>query len=441
MKIETQNARYVHIPALGIIINEEIEKHFSHLIPPALDEAKIIAGIKRKITDQFIDKHVKCARTIVLCLTEQCNFRCRYCSYSGNYNGIRTHSKKKMSLDTAKKMFDLIVRLAGSEERSIRNNHINVSFYGGEPLLEIQLIRDIMDYAQQLFIRQGIDHKFKPRYRLSTNGYLLNKETVDFLVDRDVLIDISLDGPQEEHDKFRVTASGEKTWETIMANLEYIRSRYPDYYKDRVKFLCTIHPLHDYGKIDNFYICDNNLFYLDKVQANFVGMSNLKKEIKQEIDKKKKTQESLLYNIGSFKRLDDKLTMKRIDYDTYFTQMCFPGKTKIYVDTDGLLHICEKIKFNLPIGDVDNGLDYDKIRNILDMWADCIIRFRCWECPAWSICPVCLASMSEEKGDAQCTAKERVFRRLKEYIEYKENGKFAKITSIPSTAREYIASM
>lgn len=439
--IDTRNAGYVYLPELGIVVNSEIEKDFSHLFPGESDETKILAGIKRELTDEFIDTQIKSNRNIVFCLTEQCNFRCRYCTYSGAYEKVRTHSQKKMSLFTAGKMLDLITRLIAGEERTLKNKFVNISFYGGEPLLELPLIRDIMDYAEGLLIRKELNEKFKFRYRMTTNGYLLKSEVIDFLVERDVLIDVSLDGSQDEHDRFRVTSEGEKTWETIMSNLKDLKQKYPAYYWDKVNFLITLHPLHDYGKVESFFIENNELFRMDKVKVNFVGMSLLKKELKNSIDMRKEPQISHLNRKEVFEELDKKMTMSRISYNTTFTQMCFPGKARVFVDVDGKLHICERVKLDLPIGDVENGFDYNKIRYVHNLWSDCIIRYRCWECPAWSFCTVCLASMTDEKGNAACTVKDNALRTLTGYIENKEDEYHKRVGQNPRNPREYIRTL
>jgi uncharacterized protein len=243
---------------------------------------------------------------------------------------------------------------------------------------------------------------------------------VDFLVERDAQIDVSLDGPQGEHDKYRLTRNGDKTWATIMSNLSDIKKSYPDYYASRVKYQSTLHPLHDYSSIEKFFICDETLFGIDKVKTNFVNMYILNNDIKNEIVKKKVKQSSFLALKAIADRLDEKLTFKRINYNTNFTQMCFPGKTKIFVDVDGKLHTCERVKLDLPIGDVDTGFDYDKIRYILRLWHDIIIRYRCWECPAWAFCNVCLAQFYDEKGNENCAYKKSVKKTLTDYIKYKE---------------------
>ncbi len=420
MDIETKNAAYGLIPELGVLVNAELEKDFAHLVPEKLDEKKIIADLKKELSDNDIEEQLFSLRCITLNISEQCNFRCTYCTYSGNYPGERNHRQKSMSFSTARKAIDYLIAIISKKERKSKINFINIGHYGGEALLEFKLLQDVMAYTKKRFREKALKNKFIPEFRLNSNGYLLKDDIVDFLVEWDVTLDVSLDGPQGEHDKFRVTTSGDKTWETIVNNLNRIKERYPGYYKNKIKFLATLHPFHDYEKIDRFYLDNPDDFNPDNVTANFVNTLLLKEDIKKEFEKKP-YQSSLMNLIRTKERLDGKLTFNTIGYSTKFTQMCFPGAAKLFIDSDGKFHICERIKTNLPIGDVDNGYDYEAIRSVHRQWADEIIRLRCWECPAWSFCGVCAAQSEEEKGvRIECTYKDLAPQMLKRYIEYKE---------------------
>ena len=78
---------------------------------------------------------------LILQVTQQCNLRCKYCAYSGNYYN-REHSSERMSFDIAKKAIDFYL------ERSDSANELRLGFYGGEPLLEYELIKKCVDYIK-----------------------------------------------------------------------------------------------------------------------------------------------------------------------------------------------------------------------------------------------------------------------------------------------------
>ena len=420
VKIQSNHAKYSFMPQLGIVVNSELEGEFAHLIPGQLFEKKMIASIRNELSDKEIEERLCSIGNITLGITEQCNFRCSYCSYSGNYKIGRIHNRKCMNFTTARKAIDYLITLIINKKRNLKYNTINIGFYGGEALLEFKLVQKIMAYAKTKFQEKSLKDKFVLEFQLNTNGYLLKDRILDSLVEWNVKLSLSLDGPASEHDKFRLAASGNKTWEYIIDNLEQIKKKYPGYYENNIDFLVTLHPCHDYKKIDDFYFGDNDLFSPDRVTANFVSDLSLKKGIVEQF-KKAPPQSSRLILGQGIKNLDNKLTFKTIGYNTKFTAMCFPGGIKLFVDSDGNFHICERIKANIPIGDVDNGIDYERIRSVQRQWVDVIIRNRCWECQAWSFCGVCAAQSEEENGVViDCRFKDDALKRLKMYLDYKE---------------------
>ena len=140
-------------------------------------------------------------------ITEQCNFRCSYCIYSENYPNERIETSKNMSFDTAKKAVDGLVPLS--------KNNVMIGFYGGEPLLNMGLIRQIMNYSKEKFP----DKEFG--FSMTTNFFNADRYIQDIVNNR-MYINLSLDGPKEIHDKCRRTKNGKPTYDRIMSNLKKI---------------------------------------------------------------------------------------------------------------------------------------------------------------------------------------------------------------------------
>lgn len=443
MDIETVYSTYSLNPQLGILVNSELKNEFLHLIPDALDEDRIIAGLKMELSDEEIDAHMFSTNNFTFNLTENCNFRCKYCIYSGDYEMVRTHNQNKMSFETVRKMIEHIAKWVCSEKRKIKTNTINIGFYGGEALLEQPLIKKILNYIKKRFRKKKVLDKFNFRFHLNTNGYLLNDTTVDFLVENNIFIDVSLDGPREEHDKFRVTKNGDETWETIWSNLNRLKERYPKYW-NKVRFLITLHPGHCFEKIDSFVFDNPDFFNTNQVSAYTVNKRQLKEYAKKKFEKNQDQQRSLINLKKMGERLDNKLRMRSLNEETKFTAMCYPGEAKIFVDTDGSLHICERVKANLPIGDVNNGIDYKAVREIYRQWNEEIIRNRCWECDAWSFCGVCLSHNDAEKGiRIDCMYKKNAKKILLDYISFKEEEESKKLVmnNRPENIEDYIQEL
>lgn len=115
----------------------------------------------------------KTASLLILGITERCNLNCSYCSFTGGYSGRRTHSEKSMSFDTAKRAIVDYIANDPSEE-----GEYPITFYGGEPLLEFDLLRQIVDFAGNFAAELGK----KINFAITTNGTLLDDEFVDYLV-------------------------------------------------------------------------------------------------------------------------------------------------------------------------------------------------------------------------------------------------------------------
>lgn len=132
-----------------------------------------------------------CMRIMTLQVTQNCNLRCKYCVYSGSYSN-RVHSNKRMSFETAKSAIDFLYA------HSSMTTSIGIGFYGGEPLLEFDLLKKCVEYAKMKFIGKDLS------FTLTTNATLLTEEIMKFFVKNNFFVTISFDGPQVIQDKNRV---------------------------------------------------------------------------------------------------------------------------------------------------------------------------------------------------------------------------------------------
>lgn len=448
MKIQSQRSSYTLIPELGILINSEIDGEILSFYADQLEinEEEIVENLRAQLTDEEIEQKISRCRSLTLCVTDECNFRCTYCAFSGVYEYNRMHRVKSMSFDTAKKAVDLYFKTLIKKIRNVKYDSVYIGFYGGEALLEFDLVRDIIYYAKQKIIEDQINKQCDIVFRISTNGYLLgSNEIVDFLISNDVGLDISLDGPKEEHDKFRLTAQSEATWDVIWKNLDNIYNRDSDYFNRNITFLATLHPFHDYKKIDRFFIEHSERFNIDRLLISNVRKNFLKKPLKEKWFSKEINQSSQLKNIKSFSRFDGKFNLKKISKDSHFTGMCFPGEIKYHITTDGDIYICERIKLDAPIGHVDTGFNFNAIREMYRLWNEEIIKYRCWECPAVAFCSTCIAhSEYEDRIQLNCTYKDRYEDILANFLNFKEDEYLKKRGALDGTeisAKHYLQSL
>ncbi|ADD45284.1 radical SAM/SPASM domain-containing protein [Stackebrandtia nassauensis] len=172
------------------------------LVPSTMDEDQLVH-------DRYIKRYQKNRLDLILMPTEQCNFRCVYC-YESFIRG-------EMSPELVAGLHSFIA----AEHRVNGLESLNVSWFGGEPLLAADLVldttRSLADYCRA----NGIASKFSA----TTNGYLLKPGYAEKVVQAGVRhFQITLDGTKHDHDKRRVDIDGAETFDVIMANLRHLKS-------------------------------------------------------------------------------------------------------------------------------------------------------------------------------------------------------------------------
>lgn len=151
--------------------------------------------------------------TVVLNVNTGCNLSCTYC-YKED---LATPALgRKMSLDTARQAVEMLLRESPDEPR------YSIVFFGGEPLTNMPLIREVVAWAEPRFAALGKRVDFS----LTTNATLLNEQTIEFLQEHRFGIAVSIDGPKAVHDKNRVTVGGRGTYDTVARKVRMLLERY-----------------------------------------------------------------------------------------------------------------------------------------------------------------------------------------------------------------------
>lgn len=145
---------------------------------------------------------------ITLEVNQRCNLRCKYC-YLGEKN------EKKMSYDTGCKALDI----GFAETKKHRDHKLSVSFIGGEPLLDFQLIKQLVEYCDQ----KNKSLNYEIVYSITTNATITSMEIADFLCEKDFMIKISIDGSKTVNDINRVNVSGVGVYDQISKNISFFK--------------------------------------------------------------------------------------------------------------------------------------------------------------------------------------------------------------------------
>ncbi len=186
----------------------------------ALGECRELKEAGVLFTEDIYEKAIfdyKARPTVVkaLCLhiAHDCNLACKYCfAEEGEYHGRRA----LMSYEVGKKALDFLIANSGSR------HNLEVDFFGGEPLMNWQVVKDLVAYGRS----QEEPHNKKFRFTLTTNGVLLNDEVMDFCNREMGNVVLSIDGRPEVHDYMRPFRNGKGSYDLVLPKFQkFAKSR------------------------------------------------------------------------------------------------------------------------------------------------------------------------------------------------------------------------
>lgn len=176
------------------------------------DTFKPMAGALKAKTSGVI-------KALCLHIAHTCNLNCSYCFASqGKYHGERA----LMSYEVGKRALDFLVENSGSRR------NLEVDFFGGEPLMNFDVVKKLVEYARS--IEEEKNKHF--RFTLTTNGVLVDDDVIEFANREMSNVVLSLDGRKEVHDRYRVDYAGNGSWEKIVPKFQkFVKERGDkDYY-------------------------------------------------------------------------------------------------------------------------------------------------------------------------------------------------------------------
>ena len=146
-------------------------------------------------------------KALCLHVAHTCNLNCSYCFASqGHYHGDRA----VMSLEVGKRALDFLIENSGTRR------NLEVDFFGGEPLMNFDVVKELVAYARVREKECGKNFRFT----LTTNGLLINDDVIEFANRECSNVVLSLDGRKEVHDRFRVDYAGNGSWERIVPKFQ-----------------------------------------------------------------------------------------------------------------------------------------------------------------------------------------------------------------------------
>lgn len=384
----------------------------------------------------MIEEHSKYVlpRKLILEITEDCNLRCAYC-FNTLGSGPRKHSSTKINLPFIYKAIDQYFNVYTDKfsqiKGTIKDQYLQIApptfgWWGGEPLLNFEIIKESFLYIKNLpWKKYGIPLD-KIYFSIVTNFTILTQDIIDFLIKNQIYLMVSLDGGEEEHDKNRKFVDGSGSFKLVKKNLDNLLKNYPEYCKHRI----IIQAVHTKGTrkatdINSFF---HQYFYDSNGEKRVLKISQYPRKDENEFISAEWISEGLPLKerqlqfeklLADLKLLSDNelhaFFYKNQEISEEFEQVyileelincnliqgyrnfsksfaCPLGFDSVYVSAKGEYHICMKTDSSMPIGNISEGIDKDKMVSLYESYMK-VLEMKCKNC--WNIhfCKMCPAKL------------------------------------------------
>ncbi|MBN2260738.1 MAG: radical SAM protein, partial [Clostridiales bacterium] len=410
-------------PDYNLIINKELERTFIN----TKKTIKKIPLTNISINMRDLRRRMSRLKGVLFEVTQRCNMSCKYCIFGGNYYYFNKLGSLDMDTLVARNVIESLYEKVKGNQTKV----FGIGFFGGEPILNLSGMQKIISLSKCIF--KGWELLFN----ITTNGTLLTDKVIDYFIENDISILISLDGPKCIHDSKRLFKNKKGTYNKIINNLVNIRNRQYEYYLRKVTLVCVWSEDLSINEIYNYFSSneivnklqirfnpvlrnDNNYYDNYKMQPDRLRIIDA---IKNKIINKINKNEPLLpidrIFLSDYERIEDRLMDRRF-YSSLKTCL-FDGR--LFVDVHGNYHICNQINPLFPIGNYKSGHDIKKMKSIYDQYtSEC--SNHCYKCEVRFLCDNCYATIAKDGSfvidEDDCIKKKAVLiRQLERYIEYK----------------------
>lgn len=372
------------------------------------------------LTPELIQKELENLQVVTFVVTDKCNLRCRYCAYSDMYGGYDARTDENMNFDVAKQVLDYLFNIWQKANSMSAKRTVTIGFYGGEPLMNFSLIKQIVEYVSE--------HSFQHIefiYNMTTNAMLLDK-CQDFLQEHKFRLLISLDGTEED-DCHRITPKGNNSFQYVFEKVKKLQNTYPEYFEKYISFNSVLHSHSDVNRIVDFFekefgkapmfseLTNQNVVDTKMFNEMFLNVqATIKKSGRQDIIDKK-----LMYvspNISALTSYLHRYTNETFkDYRAMFygthrysllpTGTCIPFNRKFLITTNGKIMVCEHIDHKYAVGRADSKGVHINVEEIADKYNEQYfnrITHLCKICYAQNTCSQCIFQTDIDKEPVKC---------------------------------------
>ncbi len=391
-------------------------------------------ALSKRLTAEDIEASLANTRQVTFEVTEKCPLKCKYCGYGEFYDDYGEREKLHMPLNIP---VNLLTYLAGFWNSGLNRSHrkdIYIGFYGGEPLENFPLVKEVVKFAGRLKLEHN---SFS--FSMTTNGVLLHKY-MDFLVKHNFNLLISLDG-DEANNQYRVWQSGKPAFRDIMKNIEQLNREHPAFFKTNVSFNAVLHNKNSVSEIFN-YVKDRFAKVPRISTLNTAGVkesekkafwetySNLRQSLLDSEDYSFIEKEMFVMlptlrdlslflfqcNDFAFANYSQMLSSRAVPR-RYPSGTCIPFSKKVFVTAKGGILPCERISHEHMLGNVESKSVAIDFQHVADKYNRMFEKMSplCTGCNNAAHCIQCLFNLESPEGNAPvCNG----FMTYKDYSDY-----------------------
>ncbi len=402
------------VPNVGI--DPYYMKKYTYLKDHGFFSEANLANFNTVVSESKVKESIIQTPQILFEVTDFCNLKCTYCALGELYEWGENRNSKNLSIDSAISLLKYILDL----KLQYKKHDLVISFYGGEPLLNIKFIKQIVETVHNL----NPGEEIKIGYNMTTNGILIDKH-IDFFVKNNFNILVSLDG-NEENNGYRIFYQNNKSsFRKVIDNMDMIQKDYPEYFANKINFNAVLHNKNSVKDIYEFIY--NRYHKIPQIsELNNVGVhrdkkhifKNMFQEVRESEAQYSKEKENLLPHneLISYHELTNFLKYLSVNSyisdivsvlhneDKYFpTSTCLPFSKKIFLTTSNKLLPCEKINYKYLLGEINKEviIDIQKIAQRYTSYYE-YLQNKCQNCYVYRFCGLCMFHLNNfDKLDSE----------------------------------------
>lgn len=322
----------------------------------------------RRITTTEIENALVNLKQLTFEVTDACNLQCKYCGYGDLYYGYDKRETKYMTFRQGKLLVDYLADLWRQRRTRSSRQKTYISFYGGEPLLNMDFIRQMVNYIESLDVPRSFI------FSMTTNAMLLDRY-MDYFAARKFRLLISLDG-DEEGQSYRIRKKGDNSFYKVFSNVKALQQKYPDYFAEYVNFNSVLHNRNSVEKTHDFI----KRAFGKQPKISELNDSGIREDKKDEFDRTYRNKIESLTTSENYERLSSEMFMSEPrtndlslylyqysgnvfkDYNSLYidedkqsytpTGTCSPFGKKMFVTVNGKILQCECIDHKFTLGQI-----------------------------------------------------------------------------------------